>query len=511
MTIAVSACTLAAVSAIDTSHVRPITEKWIIQNILYMLLGIETELFTIHSPSNIVTVNSYELSEMQCLHLSQSACRNILKRFAKFGSKVTKLRRMRRKSTTMESEIVMILESFIVDHAVPILSRLSETIEYQLYKPDFYSLISLIGKLRSHTKEVSDLFDFHVAISHAFVGNGSREGWEKYLTSRWCTDEVNGNYLSRLHEYLSDQITQFTLTGCVDGEIDVYLHIISEIPKFENLKILLNDLKYLLQHGFSESWIRRRGVAAVGPHDGGPHHHHHIRLIEGFEETTKFSLYCRAINEIIFLKRIDFLENFLQLESVDDSLANLQFHFETALTSTPGLAEFSPLFPFFTTQVKEKGGLSKFEKIRFRFNTTTSNGVFEFETLKRINGIHKQIFRIRSLTFFLNRFWAHFKILGDDVVAYAQTLRAKLSVKLQIITHAIMYDILTVRWTEQISKSSSSICESVSRYNEYLQIVEEEMNSIISKNLEILDITDRFLKNQNPNLNFCKSLLLSIR
>jgi hypothetical protein len=141
MTIAVSACVIS--SSTTTVSVRIVTEKWIIENVLHMLLGIETEMFTIHRPSFVITVNSDTISTSQCVHMTRIAVRNVLKWFASLGTKFSKLRNF--KSHQIESSLTYV-ESFSSENSI-VEQDLTKFVEIELKnlngKNFFYSLIEI--------------------------------------------------------------------------------------------------------------------------------------------------------------------------------------------------------------------------------------------------------------------------------------------------------------------------------------------------------------------------------
>lgn len=72
-----------------------VTEKEIFLNSIYMMLGVNSDFFILHSSldnATIITVHSQYVCGVQCTHLSSGAVKSILSKFAQIGTSFEKLR-----------------------------------------------------------------------------------------------------------------------------------------------------------------------------------------------------------------------------------------------------------------------------------------------------------------------------------------------------------------------------------------------------------------------------------
>jgi hypothetical protein len=270
MTLAVSACVLRE----DSVKARIITERWLIENILYMMLGVETESFVIHQPSMIVTVKSVS----PCIHISRGAIRSALKWYSYIGTRIGKLRSFRIVHPNDVLTPIAYIESAISAEAQGILSKLSDFVEMELNNLSF-SIIDLMTKLRPLMSEVGHLIEFHDILRMAVVDG-----------QRGCFNNFCSHILPALQQRIITDTSAYIVSGRPRSEtIDTYMRLLEIFCDDDTgLVHILLDVMFLLSSGFNPSWIRQALRHSVSQ----PSSHH---LLLAFEKSTQFTSTCEKI------------------------------------------------------------------------------------------------------------------------------------------------------------------------------------------------------------------------
>jgi hypothetical protein len=261
--------------------------------------------------------------------------------------------------------------------------------------------------------------------------------------------------------------------------------------KYGSLTQVLEDVKYLKTSGFTSARIR--SVFAEIPVSDNPRIASTTMsqyLWEAHEKMTDWTKYFHFIRQVIFIEKSDFIDRFFYLISNGDSFAHLQFHLETALVDTPGLDR--NFFPLVTAQLSSKGDLGDtndmWSLIRIRISP---NSHLDFQSMKRINKIHKCIFRVRSILFRINRIWSR----ADD--PQVRTLRTVFAKKLQVIIHSIIFDIIGFEW-KKCENDGFGIKARIDQYREFLGMVEQRVVGICEENATLFNSCYRFLSLTRP-------------
>ena len=121
---------------------------------MYMLLGLETDLFQLRG-KEVVIVDSARLESVFCAHISNGALRSVLKRFAQSGTLVLQLRNKVRDCKHRHEKLCV----FIEKEGGEVLIRIDRWIQDRLAGHES-SLISILANLRSFHGEVRTLLEW---------------------------------------------------------------------------------------------------------------------------------------------------------------------------------------------------------------------------------------------------------------------------------------------------------------------------------------------------------------
>jgi hypothetical protein len=432
------------------SITNPRSEDWITRNVLYMLLGLDTEIFTTH-PSVVITVKSVNFS---CMHISPLCLRNVLKRFAVWGTRLNQVRNVSARSVFGSRFLGIEKERLLT----PI-----ETQIKKLLKVESLILSQVLVFCRKVLTEVDEFLRFSAVVS---VGD-----MEVLETNPTSSLDDSGSIRNRYFKYAEEQRIELITGDC-------------ELPK--HLEYLKKDFCLLL----SSTSEKPELIGVLGTHVGGGGLG--TAMVKYFEEITGYKEIVKLISRICFFTQVDFTDDFIEdIATGADWIGSetAAKGFTRAIERCPALKGFTKeSLKRFSIEMDEES-IDVFDRVRICIDCDGLIGIMIGQkTLEVIQQISRSCLKMRAALWGLNQTWQKLARCGTKECQNALIIRGKLAVNLQKIIYKLN---LFVASTECLAHSGGvqNLCDSFKQ-----RIAETSENVLHLVNNRLLHMSKTFVE-----------------
>ena len=431
-----------------TVHIAFVTEDSIARNICYMLLGLETSMFTIHQ-STVITAKT---ENVLCMHFSPWCLRNILKKFASLGTRVNRLR-----TIGLSTGLPVWLARFLRQEASEILNNFNTKIESVLLQANLL-LTEILSVTQKLSGEIDSFCRFVDLITRATDMDSTLSYHE--MTERMIHN-IPCNLSLKLKTYITNNTVQF-ITSEFDFDVPANLQGVREDVNAV-LSRLKNKAEFVLL-------LKRTDIANMSG-----------VTLESFKAQIGFEKLVRLVRRICFLSQADFAEDFMDYLGEVGPDINRAKAVDAFIRALGGYCGDSTMKFSVRVDGGEVGITVIPEHVVMRL-------LIDEQTIDVVEGISRTFFRLRWRLRLVNRLWHPLSRCGNKA---ALQLRAKLSIALQRTLH----DLYQIVNKEGSFDRASSVLELCWEYRDHMKKLSDELALKIDERL--LENVDSFLISNN--------------
>lgn len=470
-----------------------ISERYLVLNVVYMLMGVDTDLFRVFVKPDQVTVvaDVAALSARRSTHMSQGVIRNILKGFASIGTIIHSVRAFTKNRSGLAND-------FLASRAAHNIGELDMWLQSIVSgETDIHSLIHLREHVNENIQKPTALYKFAKLVKKIEQEQLLHVLQVAYITG---VDEYSMGLIRDFLRDIEEGVVNAISGRCTPEFVSDIVEIIGQVDEWKNVKEALlhanhsgAQQSHRNREKYNHSEILLHPFADFGMmHYAGLASRHRLQVYLG---ETNFMEIAQLINKVLFTTQSDFIVSFMsqaahELNQPRDRviLHRVQDSSDVALQVSPEISKYpANLVNQFRIFLAHEG-TTGWDAFRFR----VSSPLISAEVLRQVNHVHKYLLRLRKVEWALACVFSDMKAAGD-VPKEIFAVRAIMATFVQNSLRTVFHDIIDRHWTVFQSTNHRSISHLDQSYAEYIDKVDKAVRNLHDSTFASLELIEKFI------------------